>query len=752
MRIKFVNAAVVCLVLLSGSACSRSVVAKKARYMEAGRRFYDQKDYARAILQFKNATDADPLDPEPDYRLGLAYLDSGEVSPAIQCFRKAAQINPRHAAAQLRLAEILSTSDNKELLNDAVQRVKLVLDSSVSAEALNTLALTEMKLDQPDSARKHLEEALAKFPESQSSYVILAKTRLLHHDLTGAEETLKKAVAASPRSSDGFVALGSFYALTQRTPQAEKCYRQALQLNGNDPAPMFQLAMLLYRTGRKQEAEPLFSRLSSFSDPAYQPLHAIYLIQEGERAAGIAELEKLYRAHPNSRPLRTQLVAAFWLDHRLADVEKIVNAALKTNPMDFDALLQRGELYLVQSKFSQAQADLDQVLYYRPDSGAVHYIMAKLSQARGTDLTYRQELTTALRLQPEMLQARLELAQSLIASNGASSALKVLDETPANQKNSLGVIIQRNWAWLAQKNLADLREGVRAGLAVSRNPDLLVQNAWLLLNENKPSEAQASVEEALKQAPLDSRALDALEAVYAARKQKNAFDQRLKQYAAQTSTPDVQLFAGNWALRKGDRSEARAFFKAAKLADPNFREADIALAQMDVADGNLESARSTLAKLMAARDQDADLWIRSAVVETSAHRYDQAIERYRKALALDHNNIFALNNLAYLLANAKQPDEALAYAQQAKELAPNTAPVEDTLGWVLYQKGIYGTALSHLETAAKTSSDPAVQYHLGLAYLKAGNRERGQQVLLAVLKTSPNMDEARMAKLEMGIP
>jgi uncharacterized protein HemY len=39
----------------------------------------------------------------------------------------------------------------------------------------------------------------------------------------------------------------------------------------------------------------------------------------------------------------------------------------------------------------------------------------------------------------------------------------------------------------------------------------------------------------------------------------------------------------------------------------------------------------------------------------------------------------------------------LKYARQAAELAPESATVEDTLGWIYYRKEIYGTAVTYLE-------------------------------------------------------
>ena len=233
--------------------------------------------------------------------------------------------------------------------------------------------------------------------------------------------------------------------------------------------------------------------------------------------------------------------------------------------------------------------------------------------------------------------------------------------------------------------------------------------------------------------------------------QKAELAKRLQQVGKESKSVEIKYFVGNWMLRIGRKNEARDFFLAAKAADPDFHEADLSLALMDAAEGKLDSARAVLTSLITRKDQDVTLRAQEAGLETAANRIPEAVDQYRKILAIDRSNIYALNNLSYLLTNMNQSDEALAYAQQAKELAPGLPEVEDTLGWVLYRKGIYGEAVSHLEAAVKKSSDAAIQYHLGLAYLKTGKRGQGEQVLRNALKVAPNLMEAQLARQAIGI-
>lgn len=106
----------------------------------------------------------------------------------------------------------------------------------------------------------------------------------------------------------------------------------------------------------------------------------------------------------------------------------------------------------------------------------------------------------------------------------------------------------------------------------------------------------------------------------------------------------------------------------------------------------------------------------------------------------------ALNNLAYLLADwAKQNDEALKLAQRTVELAPDNPNYLDTLGWVLYHKGLYQPAIDYLKRAVAKGGAPVLRYHLAMAYAKAGDSSRAREMLAVALKNSPQAPEAKQA-------
>ena len=228
----------------------------------------------------------------------------------------------------------------------------------------------------------------------------------------------------------------------------------------------------------------------------------------------------------------------------------------------------------------------------------------------------------------------------------------------------------------------------------------------------------------------------------------------VQQFAARyPQAARIQQLLGAWLQRNGKLQEARAAFMRAGAADPSLLEAQIALAILDMRERNWDQARKELTDVLKRRPDDTNARFFLASVEDSAGNYDRAIEQYRSLVAARPDNPLFLNGLAYdLAAHSNQRDEALAYAQKAKELAPEDPRVGDTLGWAFYQKGIYSSAVSQLESVISASHGLApgedlarVQYHLAMAYLRTGNVNRGREVLNGALRTAPNLPEANLA-------
>jgi tetratricopeptide (TPR) repeat protein len=132
----------------------------------------------------------------------------------------------------------------------------------------------------------------------------------------------------------------------------------------------------------------------------------------------------------------------------------------------------------------------------------------------------------------------------------------------------------------------------------------------------------------------------------------------------------------------------------------------------------------------------------------------KAQEAYEKVLAVNSRFAPAANNLAWLYSeHGGDKEKALQLAQTAKEVAPEDPNVSDTLGWILYKRGVYQQAVGLLkESASKLPDAPVIQYHLGLASLKVGDKTAARKALTAAVNSPAEFagkDEARKALAEI---
>lgn len=736
-------------------ACARSPRADERWHLAAGRTFYDKKDYARAALEFKNAIQSTPKDAEPYYRLALVFIATDNAQAAIYALGKATELNPRHKEAQLQFARLMAMHGSREVVEQAEQRALQVLSASgEDAEALNTMALAEQRLGKPASAERYLQRALKEFPQDLRSSVSLARLKLLAGDTAGAEEVLRQAAAHAPGSgaagsSMPQTALGDFYVATGRPALAKPVFEDVLRRDPQNGLALLGLAAVELQAGRVPEAEQLYRRASALPEADYKPVYGLYLFQSGRRAEAIPVFRQLARANPGDRGARSRLVLAYLATAQYGEAENVLAEALKRSPKDVDALLGRSALRLSLGRAVDAQMDLAQVLRYRPDSAEAHFFLARAHRILHATLTQRQELAEALRLNPALLEARLELAESLVGSHLAQSALNLMDQTPAAQRALPAAIAERAWTLMELNRLEEARQEVDRGLAIERTPGLLLQDGVLQSRRRNYAAGRQSIEEGLRQSPEDPRLLAGLMQTYEAQKEVPAALERLRRHAGMfPGSAPIQQFLGNWLNQLGRNEESRRAYAAAKAADPKFMWADISLAELDIGENHLEAARQRLAGVVERESGNvtARLWL--GQVEELNGNPSGAIEQYRKILESDPDNIVALNNLAYYLADhANQPDEALKYAQRVKEIAPESAAVDDTIGWALYRKGIYLTAIKHLETAAQQARFTyrgglaRSKYHLAMAYFKTGELGRGDRALEEAVQADPNLPE-----------
>ncbi len=154
-------------------------------------------------------------------------------------------------------------------------------------------------------------------------------------------------------------------------------------------------------------------------------------------------------------------------------------------------------------------------------------------------LSEGQQLTEALRLNPNLLPARIELEHFSLLHNRAEATLELLNQTPPAQRTAWNCRPAQHGSLRAWQG-----NGARASfgpqLAAARIPEFLLQDALLRIKLRDFDGAGKSVREALEKKPGDVTALETLSVTYIA--------QNRKEQALKAVQEETQLDASGPAL------------------------------------------------------------------------------------------------------------------------------------------------------------------------------------------------------------
>jgi tetratricopeptide (TPR) repeat protein len=227
-----------------------------------------------------------------------------------------------------------------------------------------------------------------------------------------------------------------------------------------------------------------------------------------------------------------------------------------------------------------------------------------------------------------------------------------------------------------------------------------------------------------------------------------AIERGLEQLKVSPNNARIYILLGQASVMAKDLTQAEAYFNKAVESDPNQLQAYMSLGEVYQRQGNPRKAIDKLEAMIKVKPDFAPAYAVLGTVHEGLKEYDKAKARYEQALKINPKFGPAANNLAWLYAEqGGNIDTALGLAQIAREQLPQDAHVADTLGWVYYKKTAYLRAISFLKEAAeKVPDNPTIQYHLGMAYYKNGDKAAAKKTLEVSLKLSGNYSGSEEAK------
>jgi putative PEP-CTERM system TPR-repeat lipoprotein len=409
-------------------------------------------------------------------------------------------------------------------------------------------------------------------------------------------------------------------------------------------------------------------------------------------------------------------------------------AAVRLNPDDRPALISLAQLDLQESDATSARKRYDRLLDKEPTFIPALIGMANVEAAQGKSQAILPWLDKAVKADPNALAPRLALATYYLKSkeNGkALVALKGVGDSHGNSPEFLSVLGEVQGAnGQSSESIATYKR-----LVVLR-PDMPEAHYRLgaaLTSERKDSEAAQSLEKALQ---LKSDYVEA--AVLLARLEyRNGHGDKALKLARDLQKTAPRSAAG-LALEGDLQMEKDAFADAAKTYRRAFGVEQTSLLAIKLHGaqsraGNAKQADAGLQQWLNDHPDDVLALEYFGNEDLKAGRNQAAIAKFERVISRSPSSFFALNNLALLYQRLNDP-RALATAERAYELMPNSTAIADTLGWILVQQGNTGRGLMLIQKAAAARpTSTEIRYHLAFALAKSGDKAKSREELKGLL-------------------
>jgi tetratricopeptide (TPR) repeat protein len=182
------------------------------------------------------------------------------------------------------------------------------------------------------------------------------------------------------------------------------------------------------------------------------------------------------------------------------------------------------------------------------------------------------------------------------------------------------------------------------------------------------------------------------------------------------------------------------------------RDAYLLEAELRKDDSNLDGELDTYARALAAFPDEKQLLYARALMWERRDDIPRAEADFRRILAVDAEDVNALNALGYTLADrTDRHQEALELIARAIAAQPDSAAIIDSYGWVLYRLGRREEALTELRRAFTKQKDAEIAAHLAEVLWVLGQKDESRKYFEESRKIDPENRSLKRAIDKTGV-
>lgn len=786
--LKFALCFSICLSVLQLSACT-DVEDNKARYFKRGMEFYEQGNYTKARLEFKNVLQIDPKDAQGYYMFALVEEKEQNWRKSYALFLRATELDPNHVDALVHLGRLYALSGSSEKALASAEKALLLKPGDSSALIVKSLA--QAKLGQKETAITLVERALKNDPGSVDGITLLASLYSDQGLLDKAVALIGKGLADNPDDVSLHLLMARFYdelgdtdesaiyqikvigldpnGLSHRNrlagyyhskgllEKAEQVLSEAIRLFPDSTDARLTLVTYLRQRGETDKSEQLLQGFIDQNPEAFvlQLSRANFLIGQGKKDLAMDVLNLIVgRAGDSESALkaRTRKAALLLLDKRFAQASEQIKVVLDDEPKNIEGLLMRAGIALATNDGDKGIADLRTLLKEEPGNVRALRMKARAHIVKREMALAKQSLERAVESEPQEIHSNIELAQLLIQSGEYDASVDVLTRiqrfAPDDQSIDTAIIKirakQKKWsevALLAEKIIQQYPEHAGGyyykGLFLQANSEFKKSIAAFEQSLNYKSmaaEPLIAVAKSLLELGQSSEALLRVQ---------NVIDQVPDHYVALNLKGEIYLTLKQWV-------DAKSSFDQAVLIKPDWDAPYRNLAKLSLYEKHREEALSYL-KVGYEKSHQTGIGIDYAQLLQQSGDTKKARTIYESILEKQPDLPTARNNLAMLLISGDPDQSTLDRALELVsvfELSDNPLFL-DSLGWVYFKRNELRNSIEILERATGLLDKrevPEINYHLAAAYASIERKDDAVKLLEAIVASGHQFDDKDKAK------
>jgi tetratricopeptide (TPR) repeat protein len=384
-------------------------------------------DVVTAGDAFERLVKLDKKNPEAWNNLAMMRCEAGDLEPALEAAKRAIKLQPDMAEAHNNLGNIYRAHHDHSQAEASYRRA-IELGLETPQTYCNLGSVLQEQGDHP-GAREAYEQAIAIDKNFAAAHSNLGGLLLIEGDMQAARESLEKAYALMPDDVDVLGNLGEYWQESGEIETARQYHQRALASQPDNAEVNFRLGQFYHEVGENNQARHYLERAVQ-SDPH----HAKSLALLGEVALAQvrkADAEEYYRKAMQYGGDDLLIVKSYcdYLLKRMRQAEarglwEKMEERYPENPLLLSGL---AEYYVAIMQHDQAAKIYAQLVEEHPDNAAYLVNWSSMEERRHRVEEAMALARRAIEIEPDMVTARLALAQALSRGKYYKEALSELN-------------------------------------------------------------------------------------------------------------------------------------------------------------------------------------------------------------------------------------------------------------------------------------------------------------------------------------